>query len=103
MIILAGDIGGTKTNLGLFEQASAGGELRKLDEKTVPTNSFPSPEEMMVDFATKRSSPVKIDTAAFGIAGPVNNGVCLGENLPWHKEVRDTSLAQALGVKRASL
>jgi glucokinase len=33
----------------------------------------------------------------------VNDGVCLGENLPWKSEVRATSLAQALGVKRASL
>ena len=53
MIILAGDIGGTKSNLGLFE-TSASGELRKLDEKTVPTNSFPSPEDMMVAFANNR-------------------------------------------------
>jgi glucokinase len=102
MIILAGDIGGTKTNLGLFEK-SATGELRKLDEKTVPTNSYPSPEDMMVAFANNRSTRVAIDSAAFGIAGPVTNGVCLGENLPWNKEIRDTSLAQALGVKRASL
>src|SRR5687767_11998800 len=103
MIILAGDIGGTKTNLGLFEQAKPGGELRTLDEKTVPTNSFPSPEAMMVSFVTLSPAVEKADAAAFGIAGPVNNGVCLGENLPWKSEVRATSLAQALGLKRASL
>jgi glucokinase len=102
MIILAGDIGGTKSNLGLFE-TSATGELRKVDEKTIPTNSFPSPEDMMVSFVNNRPKKVTIDTAAFGIAGPVTNGVCLGENLPWKREVRDTSLAQALNVKRASL
>lgn len=103
MIILAGDIGGTKSNLGLFEQASAGGDLKKLDEKTVPTHSFPSPEDMMVAFVNNRPSKVKIEAAAFGIAGPVTNGVCMGENLPWKREIRDTSLAQALGLKRASL
>ena len=102
MIILAGDIGGTKSNLGLFEQASSG-ELKKLDEKTVPTNSFPSPEDMMVAFVNDRPNKVKIDTAAFGIAGPVTNGTTQGENLPWKKEIKDTSLAQALNVKRASL
>jgi glucokinase len=102
MIILAGDIGGTKSNLGLFE-TSATGELRKVDEKTIPTNSFPSPEDMMVSFVNNRPKKVTIDTAAFGIAGPVTNGVCLGENLPWKREIRDTSLAQALNVKRASL
>src|SRR5688500_12087406 len=102
MIILAGDIGGTKSNLGLFERTD-GGELRKLDEKTVPTNSFPSPEDMMVAFVNNRPSPMKVDTAAFGIAGPVTNGVCMGDTLPWQREIRDTSLAQALNVKRASL
>jgi glucokinase len=102
MIILAGDIGGTKSNLGLFER-SATGELRKLDERTVPTNSYPSPEDMMVAFANNRADRLKVDTAAFGIAGPVTNGVTQGENLPWKKEIRDTSLAQALNVKRASL
>jgi glucokinase len=102
MIILAGDIGGTKSNLGLFEHA-AGGELRKFDEKTVPTNSFPSPEDMMVAFANNRPQRVTIDAAAFGIAGPVTSGVCEGENLPWKRQVRDTSLAQALNLRRASL
>jgi glucokinase len=102
MIILAGDIGGTKSNLGLFER-SVTGELRKLDEKTVPTNSYPSPEDMMVAFVDNRPNKVKVDAAAFGIAGPVTNGVTQGENLPWKKEIRDTSLAQALNVKRASL
>ncbi len=103
MIILAGDIGGTKTNLGLFEQTTPGGELRKLEEKTVPTNSVGSPEELMSDYVRNRPTPVKVDTAAFGIAGPVTNGVCQGENLPWKREIRATALAEALGVKRASL
>lgn len=103
MIILAGDIGGTKTSLGLFEQASTGADLRKLEEKTVPTNSAGSPEEIMLKYLRERPSPVKIDTAAFGIAGPVTNGVCQGENLPWKREIRATALGQALGVKRASL
>jgi glucokinase len=101
MIILAGDIGGTKTNLGLFEQHSPDDrELRKLEEKTVATADFASPEDMARDFA---KGAAKVDAAAFGIAGPVTNGVCLGENLPWKREVRDTSLAQALGLRRASL
>lgn len=103
MIILAGDIGGTKTNLGLFEQAAPGGELRKLEENTVPTNSAGSPEEIMLKYLKERPSPVKVDTAAFGIAGPVTKGVCEGENLPWKREIRATALAEALGVKRASL
>ena len=103
MIILAGDIGGTKTNLGLFEQTAPGGDLRKLEEKTVPTNSVGSPEELMVDYVRNRPSPVKIESAAFGIAGPVTNGVCQEENLPWKRKIRATALADALGVKRASL
>lgn len=103
MIILAGDIGGTKTNLGLFERSTPGADLRKLEEKTVATDSARSPEELMTAYVKNRPTPVKVDTAAFGIAGPVTDGVCQGEHLPWEREIRDTALAGALGVKRASL
>src|SRR4028118_1394737 len=70
MIILAGDIGGTKTNLGIFEQAAPGGELRKLDEATVPTNSAGSPEELMTQFVKRSPAAAadRVDAAAFGIA-----------------------------------
>jgi glucokinase len=102
MVILAGDIGPTQTSLALFER-SAAGELRELDGKTVPTHSYPSPEDMMVAFLDNRGARLKIDTAAFGIAGPVTDGVCADHSLPWAREVRDTSLAQALNVRRVSL
>src|SRR5688500_7644403 len=102
MVILAGDIGGVKTSLALFER-SVTGELRELDEMTVPTGSFPSPEDVMVAFVNKRAPRVRVDTAAIGIAGVVTNGVCPGDGLPWKREVRATSLAQVLGVPRVSL
>ncbi len=102
MIIFAADIGGTKTNLGIFEKTD-GGQLKTIVEDSRKTNSAKSPEEMMTDFARVSRFEGKLDTASFGIAGPVTKGVCLGENLPWGTEVRATSLAQSLGVKNASL
>ena len=66
MIILAGDIGGTKTNLGLFEQSGPGGDLRKLEERTVPTNSAGSPEEIMLTYLKDRPSPVAAPRASAG-------------------------------------
>jgi glucokinase len=98
MIILAGDIGGTKTNLGLFERAGDG-RLRVLDERSVATGASGTLEEMISGFVAGR---YQVDAASFGVAGPVADGVCLGENLPW-KEVRDTSIAAALGVRRVFL
>ncbi len=101
MIILAGDIGGTKTNLGLFEGEPTR-PLGKRAEESVMTRDYATPEGMVSEFAQRQGAQGRLDAACFGIAGPIEDGVCRGENLPW-KEVRDTSLGKALGLPRASL
>ena len=102
MVILAGDIGGTKSSLGLFER-SATGELRKLDEKTVPTDSYPSPEDMMVAFVDNRAAQREGRYRRIRHRGAGDQRRVPGRELPWKREVRDTSLAQALNVRRVSL
>lgn len=79
VFVLAGDIGGTKTNVGLFVMG------KKRPEPLV-IESFASREaphlEDIVDRFLK-SHPAPIFSACFGIAGPVINGRCKTTNLPW--------------------
>ncbi|MBP1738400.1 MAG: glk [Deltaproteobacteria bacterium] len=78
-VVLAGDIGGTKTNVGLFVMG------RERPEPLV-VESFASREvpglETIVERFLKRN-PAPISSACFGIAGPVINGRCKTTNLPW--------------------
>jgi len=78
-LVLAGDIGGTKTNVGLFVQ----GKSRPLPRII---EAYPSREALNLEHIIKRfleRHPVNVTGACFGIAGPVVNGRCKTTNLPW--------------------
>ncbi len=78
-MVLAGDIGGTKTNLGLFLK----GKRRPLPKaiETYPSRKALNLEQIIEQFLAKH--PVSISSACLGIAGPVKNGRCKTTNLPW--------------------
>ncbi len=81
-IILAGDIGGTKTYLGLFKMAEE--EVRSITQvKEYTSKSYPSYTELLQDFLSSlRKDEKNIDVACFGIAGPIKtyrNGEHYGE------------------------
>ncbi|MGD9053621.1 MAG: glucokinase [Desulfobacterales bacterium] len=77
--VLAGDIGGTKTRLGLF----VAGKQRPVARATAKFSSRHSRSlEGIIDQMLDRY-PAKVKKACFGIAGPVINGVCRTTNLPW--------------------
>ena len=92
-MILAGDIGGTKTNLALFEEASDGG-LSKSEGRTFPSKDYAELEAVISEFLNGRTLP--IEAAAFGVAGPVIDGVCRATQLPWI--VSRTSLQEVLRI-----
>lgn len=97
-MILAGDIGGTSTRLGLFEVQS--GSFRLFHARSFPSRNYRSLAEIASGFLSNHGSP-KIRTACFGIAGPVNSGRVSGPNLAW--ETHDLTLARQLGIKRVKL
>jgi glucokinase len=102
MIIFAGDIGGTKTNFGFYETGGAGGhdDLRALAQGSVLTGDFPEADAMLTAIVRDHAGGRAIDAAAFGIAGPVEDGVCRGENLPWaSKRASEEQISQALGLR----
>jgi glucokinase len=78
-MILAGDIGGTKTQLGLFRLN--GSKLELLRKAVYPSAQYNGLEAIIRIFTADIDS--RIDSAAFGIAGPIINGVCNTTNLPW--------------------
>ncbi len=96
-MILAGDIGGTKTNLGLFDERQ--GALVKVTDKRYLSRDHTGLEEIVADFSTVTG--MKVSAAAFGIAGPVVDGRVRTGNLPWI--VDGAVLAKQLGLGRVRL
>ena len=76
-ILLAGDIGGTKTLLQLFE---AGGSV--LAERRFDSAAFASLEQVVAAFLGDFPS-FPLAAACFGVAGPVDGGRASITNLPW--------------------
>ena len=77
--LLAGDIGGTKTNLGLF--IADGDTPRPHAEKSYVSGEADSLEAMVADLLEAHS--VSVAAACFGIAGPVTEGDAKLTNLSW--------------------
>jgi glucokinase len=78
-LILAGDIGGTKTHLALV--SVDGEKLRFEVERTFPSKQYSGLEPVLREFLT--SGVDKISIACFGVAGPVVEGSVKTPNLPW--------------------
>lgn len=95
--ILGADIGGTKTDIGLFALADCGPVPLTLC--TVPTNSHPSAEALVQSFlAAWNAEPL---AACLGVAGPVLGGEVNAPNLPW--TVSAEKLRAALGLDDVAL
>ncbi len=96
-MILAGDIGGTKTNLAYYK--SDGGVLVPVLFKSYLSQQFSSLHEVL--YAMRREHPADISTAAFGLAGPVAEGRGHLTNLGWDitaNEIRDDLKVPAVGL-----
>lgn len=97
-MILAGDVGGTKTTLALFERRADDWTLVR--EDTLPSRDFASLEAAIARFLSA-GPPVRIAAACVGIAGPVVDGRCTTTNLPW--VVDERLLASEIPATRARL
>src|SRR6266487_619408 len=82
MMLLAGDVGGTKTNLALFSSPST--LQAPVAEATLPSAKYASLEALVSDFLSQH--PIHVDRASFGVAGPVLGGKAKITNLPWVME-----------------
>ncbi|HLN14597.1 MAG TPA: glucokinase [bacterium] len=93
-MLLAGDIGGTKTALGVFSPEA--GPRAPLAEATFRSSDYESLEAIVQEFRRRLAQP--IDRASFGVAGPVVGGTAKITNLPW--TIDETHLRQLLGLQR---
>src|SRR5574338_289507 len=106
-MILAGDIGGTKTNLALFEWTTE--RVEAIREETFHSADYQSLEDILEEFLNKpaiaqnasgdwldapvepedpsknpeESPPLIIGAACIGVAGPVIDNCSRTTNLPW--------------------
>jgi glucokinase len=82
VIVLGGDIGGTKTALALFERDGRGA-LTLVREDTLVSKDFVSLELAIERFLDAGARPTSIEAVCLGVAGPVVDGRCQATNLPW--------------------
>jgi glucokinase len=98
-MLLAGDIGGTKTILALYDGGQEGLPAAILREGTYPSAGYGSLEEIVKDFLGDQG--VSLNAACFGVAGPVVDGRCQTTNLPWLIDERH--LKSLLGIPKVKL
>ncbi len=119
-MILAGDIGGTKTNLALYEWTNE--RVAPIRLESFHSADYTSLEDILSEFLTPPEPPValglgesnisekqgpqttseaKVTAACFGIAGPVIDNHCETTNLPW--VVDGLTIADRFAVPRVQL
>ena len=95
-MILAGDVGGTKTSLALYRREARG--LLRNRMATYRSREHAGLDPILRDFLQGGGA---VERACIGVAGPVEGGRCRLTNLEW--EVDEASLRQSLGVREAYL
>jgi glucokinase len=96
-MILAGDIGGTKTTLVLLSK-DPNGTLKLLLEQTFSSADFPMFDEVLAKFLPPDAT---VSSACFGVAGPVIDQHCQPTNLPWQLDAE--ALKKTLHTDRVRL
>ena len=98
-MLLAGDVGGTKTLLGIFEQAAP--RPIAIAVQTYSTAAFASFADILAAFARDVQHPAAIAAAAIGAAGPVIGDRARLTNITWDIGAGDVSAC--LGTARVAL
>lgn len=96
-MLIAGDIGGTKTDLAVYSSES--GPHAPLAQTQARSADYPSLQAMVTEFLGKVK--MSVDVASFDVAGPVINGRVKTTNLPWVMD--ESSLAKDLDLKAVHL
>ena len=93
-MILAGDVGGTKTILALFDLQA--GKPVKFTEEKFSSKDYPGLEGIIAEFRAQHKE--QVIGSCFGVAGPVVKGTVKTPNLPWLIET--STLAKDVGTDR---
>jgi glucokinase len=90
-VILAGDVGGTKSHLALYEPTVS--VRAPVLERRLPSRDFASLEALVQEFLA--AAPAPASRVVLGIAGPIVEQRVEATNLPWR--ITAASLSAALG------
>lgn len=97
--LLAGDIGGTKTNLAIVERQNNGKKVM------LALDSFLNRDHAGIESIAQHflgtHGITGISAACFGVAGAVRNGICYMPNLGW--QLHERALSERLGIQRVML
>src|SRR5262249_29614906 len=96
-MLLAGDIGGTKTALAIYSREA--GPHSPLTQAERHSADYPSLQALVKEFLLQVKMPV--ERACFDVAGPVIEGHAKVTNLPWGMD--EASLAEDLNLKSVRL
>jgi glucokinase len=96
-MLIAGDIGGTKTDLAIYSSES--GPHAPLAQTELHSADYPSLQAMVAEFLAQVK--MSVDVASFDVAGPVIDGHVKTTNLPWMMD--ESSLARDLNLKTVHL
>jgi glucokinase len=91
-MILAGDVGGTKTLLGLFESRSA--RPQPIAVRAYPTDKYEDLTAVVSAFASEDGvTGAEVDRACFGVAAPVVGSTAELTNVKFHVDVGQVATA----------
>ncbi len=96
-LVLAGDIGGTSTRIGLFEVAA--GRLAAVAKEHYVSRDHSGLDAIVRAFRAAHADPIV--GACFGVPGPVMNGRVDAPNLAWGVDERE--LARTIGLPSVGL
>ena len=96
-MILAGDVGGTKTRLAAFKRED--GKLIKLQQEQYRSKDFKSINDVIKAFSSKYQLSFSI--GCIGVPGPVQNGKAKVTNLPW--ELTEEDIEKTNSINRFKL
>jgi glucokinase len=103
-MILAGDVGGTKVHLALYNFED--GKLKPIRDQKFPAADFDQLDHVVQHFLSETDGhaaedPKNIVAACFGCPGPVRDGKIKLTNLPWSLDAR--ALRTTLGIEHIFL
>lgn len=96
-IVLAGDVGGTKTLLALYEFRA--GHLHQISSHRFNSKNYEEFGDLVNDYLSEVQMIPEM--AVFGIPGPVRDGVVKSTNLPWL--ISESTLSQQTNVPKVVL
>ena len=97
-MILAGDVGGTKTLLAIYE--AAGDSYRCVKKQRYASADYQTFTELLASFL-RDIEALSVGAACIGVAGPIVNGDCVTTNLPW--VLTRQAISEQLGAQNVRL